>query len=149
MGTLTLTSPAFADQETIPAQYTCDGENISPPLNIAHVPEGTKSLALIVEDPDAPSGVWVHWTVWNINPHQTEIAENTVPKEAVIGRNDFHKNSYGGPCPPSGIHRYIFTLYALDSDLDLAGGASRQELGKVMQSHIRAETSLTGLYGKV
>lgn len=147
MEPMTLTSPAFEDGGDISSRYTCDGDNISPPLQVVNVPPGAKALALIAEDPDAPGGTWVHWTVWNINPHQGEIAEGTVPREAVIGRNDFHKNSYGGPCPPGGVHRYLFRLFALDQALDLAGGADRASLERAMEQHLMAEATLTGKYG--
>lgn len=148
MGNMRISSPAFADNQTIPAQYTCDGDDINPPLHLENVPAGTKSLALVIEDPDAPSGLWTHWLVWNIVPSTREIAENTVPREAVAGKNDWHRNSYGGPCPPSGTHRYLFRLYALDTVLDLAGGKGRSELAQAMEGHVVAEAVLTGLYSR-
>jgi Raf kinase inhibitor-like YbhB/YbcL family protein len=115
---------------------------------IKGVPAGAKSLALLVEDPDAPGGLWVHWLLWNINPHTAEIAENSVPREAIAGKNDFHRNSYGGPCPPSGRHRYFFRLFALDTTIDLAGGVTKAALEDAMEDHIIARTELVGLYGK-
>lgn len=144
MATMKLYSPAFADNETIPDQYTCNGANVNPPLKVENVPEHAKSLALIVDDPDAPSGTWTHWMVWNITPRITEIAENSVPREAIVGKNDFYHNSYGGPCPPSGNHRYVFTLYALDAVLELAGHGAREELESAMRPHIIEQTRLIG-----
>ena len=148
MGEMTISSPAFADNAHIPATYSCDGKDVNPPLHIENVPDGTKSLALIVEDPDASAGIWIHWLVWNINPHAGEIAENTVPREAVVGKNDWHRNSYGGPCPPSGTHRYVFKLYALNAALELAGTASKHELEDAMEGHVLAQAQLVGLYAR-
>lgn len=149
METMKISSPAFADNGQIPPKYTCDGEDINPPLRLEHVPEGARSLALIIEDPDAPAGLWIHWLVWNINPHQNEIAENSTPREAMAGRNSFNRTGYGGPCPPSGTHHYIFRLFALDSVLPLAGGSTKNQLEEAMKPHVLAEARLTGLYGKV
>jgi hypothetical protein len=101
MSTLTITSPVFKDNGNIPKQYTCDGKDVNPPLVIENIPRGAKSLALIVDDPDAPMGIWVHWVVWNMDPGTSQIKENSVPPGAIQGRNDFRKTSYGGPCPPS------------------------------------------------
>ena len=112
MGTLKLLSPAFKHNDSIPSKYTCDGADVNPPLVIENAPLSTKSLALIVDDPDAPVGTWVHWVVWNIGPTTSEIGENMVPSGAQQGINDFRKHNYGGPCPPSGTHRYFFKLYA-------------------------------------
>lgn len=148
METMKISSPAFADNGQIPPKYTCDGEDINPPLRLEHVPEGARSLVLIIEDPDAPAGLWVHWLVWNINPHQNEIAENSTPKEAMAGRNSFNRTGYGGPCPPSGTHHYIFRLFALDSVLALAGGSTKNQLKEAMKPHVLAKAQLTGLYGK-
>lgn len=148
MEAMRISSPAFADNGKIPSRYTCDGEDISPPLRLENIPERAKSLALIIEDPDAPSGLWIHWLVWNINPHQAEIAENSTPKESMVGRNNFERTSYGGPCPPSGTHRYIFRLFALDKVLALAGGATKKQLEEVMKPHILANAQLTGMYGR-
>src|SRR6266540_2266969 len=142
MAELRISSTAFADQQSIPAKYTCDGEDINPPLLIEDVPAGTKSLALIIEDPDAPSGMFIHWTVWNINPRIREIMENSVPKEAIAGKNSWHRNSYGGPCPPSGTHRYMFKLFALDTVLDMAGGADKDQMEDAMEGHILAKAQL-------
>ncbi|HEY3423796.1 MAG TPA: YbhB/YbcL family Raf kinase inhibitor-like protein [Negativicutes bacterium] len=148
MELMKISSPAFANKTEIPAKYTCDGEDVNPPLHIENIPAGTKSLALIVEDPDAPSGLWTHWALWNINPHQGEISEDSVPREAVAGKNDFHRNSYGGPCPPSGTHRYFFKVFALDTVLGLAGSEGREALEKAMDQHLLAQASLVGVYGK-
>lgn len=143
-----ITSSAFQHNQTIPAKYTCDGENISPPLTISEVPEGTQSLLLINDDPDAPAGTWVHWTIWNIDPATAEIAENSVPQGAVEGITSFGSAGYGGPCPPSGEHRYFFKLYALDTTLDLDSKADKAQLEKVMEGHILAEGELIGLYSR-
>ncbi len=148
MGTLKISSPAFADNQSIPDKYTCNGANVSPPLRFENIPERTKSLALIVDDPDAPSGTWTHWMVWNITPRVGEIGENGVPKEAIVGKNDFYHNSYGGPCPPSGTHRYFFKLYALDAVLGLAGHATRAEFESTMLPHVIEKTQLVGTCAK-
>ena len=141
-----ISTPAFKNGENIPSKYTCDGENINPPLEISGVPTGTKSLVLIMDDPDSPSGTWLHWSVWNISPQTTEIPENSVPAGAKEGLTSFGEIGYGGPCPHSGKHRYFFRLYALDSKLDLPQGASRTELEQAMAGHILAEAELMGLY---
>ena len=142
---MNITSPAFNHNETIPAKYTCQGEDLNPALKISGVPAAAKSLALIVDDPDAPMGTWVHWVVFNI-PVVGEIKENSIP--GVEGYNDFRRNHWGGPCPPSGTHRYFFKLYALDAPLDLKEGIKKQQLEKAMQGHILAEAQLMGLYKK-
>ena len=144
--TLTVSSPIFENNSTIPAEYTCDGVNVNPPLVIEHVPAGTKSLALIVEDPDAPAGIWVHWVVWNIHPETKEIKENAVPKGARQGMNDFRKHNYGGPCPPSGTHRYIFKIYALDTILTISPQATKADLEKAMNGHVIEQAHIIGLY---
>ncbi len=143
-----ITSPAFSRQGMIPAKYTCDGEDINPPLAIEEVPDNAKSLVLIVDDPDAPMGVWTHWLIWNINPQTKEITENSVPEGAVLGINDFGKLEYGGPCPPGGTHRYFFKIYALDTVLDLPKGAKKDELEKIMTNHILDEGELVGKYSR-
>jgi hypothetical protein len=147
-GQMKLTSPAFTQEEQIPEEYTCDGENVNPPLTIAEVPEGTQSLALMVEDPDAPSGTWSHWLIWNLKPESTEIMEDSVPEGAIQGTNDFKEVGYNGPCPPSGTHRYIFRLYALDALVSLEEGADRGELEEAMEEHILDSAELVGLYTK-
>jgi len=141
-----LTSPVFENNGNIPARYTCDGENINPPLEISQVPEGAKSLVLIINDPDAPAGDWVHWTVWNISPAAKSISESSVPTGAIQGTTDFGKSGYGGPCPPSGVHHYQFKLYALDEVLNLNLSAKREDVEKVMEGHILEQVLLVGLY---
>jgi Raf kinase inhibitor-like YbhB/YbcL family protein len=140
-----ISSSAFGHNEAVPKKYTCDGSNINPPLTIADVPADAKSLALIVDDPDAPAGTWIHWTIWNINPGLTEIAENSVPA-GVEGYTSFGKPGYGGPCPPSGTHRYFFKLYALDTLLDLSPRADAKQLEQTMQGHILNQAELIGTY---
>lgn len=146
MNTFSIESPAFKNNTSIPKQYTCDGKDMNPPLAIRNIPSGTKSLALIVDDPDAPSGMWVHWVVWNIDPGTTQIDENSVPAGAAQGRNDFKKTSYGGPCPPSGTHRYFFKLYALDTKLNLGNNSTKQDVEKAMKGHIIGDAQTMGLY---
>ncbi|GFO66529.1 hypothetical protein GMLC_01080 [Geomonas limicola] len=143
-----LTSPAFQEGQAIPEKYTCDGENVNPPLTIAYVPPGTKSLALVIDDPDAPHGTFTHWMVWNLSPRQERIEENAELRETVCGKNSWGHNSYGGPCPPSGTHHYHFMLYALDSTLDISGNSNREMLANAMEDHIIAVTQLVGLYSK-
>ncbi|MFZ4769978.1 MAG: YbhB/YbcL family Raf kinase inhibitor-like protein [Ferruginibacter sp.] len=140
---LKVTSSAFENEKMIPVRYTCDGQNVNPPLNIEHIPELSKSLVLIVEDPDAPVRAWVHWIVWNI-PVTHHLKENNV--HGIEGFNDFLQNHYGGPCPPHGTHRYFFKVYALDSLLNLKTGAKRNELEKIMSEHIIGFGELIGLY---
>jgi Raf kinase inhibitor-like YbhB/YbcL family protein len=141
-----LTSPAFQNNENIPPKFTCDGENASPPLEISEVPAEAKSLVLIVDDPDAPSGDFVHWTVWNISPEIKLIAENSFPENTFEGTTDFGKPGYGGPCPPSGTHRYFFKLYALDTLLSLDSSAKSEDVEKAMEGHILDQATLIGLY---
>jgi Raf kinase inhibitor-like YbhB/YbcL family protein len=143
-----LESPAFKHNQQIPAKYTCDGEDMNPPLVISDVPKGTQSLTLIVDDPDAPKGLWVHWTVWNIAPDMKEISENSVPEGAVEGATDFDKPGYGGPCPPFGAHRYSFRLYAVDTALELEAGTDKTDLEAAMVSHVLASAELIGLYSR-
>ncbi len=144
--TMQLTSPAFEHNQPIPPLYTCDGENISPPLRIESVPEQAKSLALIVDDPDAPGRTFVHWTLWNIAPETPAFESNSVPHTAVQGQNDFGTNRWGGPCPPSKTHRYFFKLYALDTLLDLHPSSSKSDLEQAMNGHIITRAELIGLY---
>jgi Raf kinase inhibitor-like YbhB/YbcL family protein len=146
MSELSITSPAFPHNGMIPIKYTCDGADVSPPLSIGNVPEKTGSLALIVDDPDAPMGTWVHWVVWNIAADTREIPENTVPPGALQGTNDFGKQKYGGPCPPSGTHRYFFKLYALNAPLALKAGATKAQVEEAMSGHLLGKTELVGLY---
>jgi Raf kinase inhibitor-like YbhB/YbcL family protein len=143
MKELTVSSPAFGNNKLIPSKYTCDGDNVNPPLRIEGVPDGTKSLVLIVDDPDATMGTWDHWTVWNILP-SNKIEENTVP--GTEGVNDSRKHAYSGPCPPWGTHRYFFKVYALDTRLDLNKNSKKKDVERTMQGHILAKGELVGLY---
>lgn len=143
---LKLSSPAFKHNTSIPAKFTCQGNDINPELVIENVPLGTKSLALIVDDPDAPMKTWVHWVVYDIAPGTLTIAENSIPGKQGI--NDFRRTNWGGPCPPSGTHRYFFKLYALDTALGLGEGISKIALEKAMEGHILAKAELIGLYKK-
>jgi len=146
MENFVLRSSALENNSNIPSRYTCDGQDINPPLSVSGAPENTKSLVLIVEDHDAPMGTFCHWTMWNISPQSTEISESSVPEGAIEGKTDFGKTGYGGPCPPSGAHRYFFKLYALDSRLDLVEGVNKTEVEKSMEGHVLGETELIGLY---
>ncbi|MFN8243685.1 MAG: YbhB/YbcL family Raf kinase inhibitor-like protein [Ferruginibacter sp.] len=140
---LAISSPAFRDGDKMPARFTCDGLNISPPIEIRQVPEETQSLALIMDDPDAPRGTWVHWVVWNI-PVTHLLKENEV--HGVEGMNDFQRHHYGGPCPPSGMHRYFFKVYALDTVLELPASAGKTALEEAMSDHIIGFGEMVGLY---
>ena len=142
---LTLSSPAFMEGQHIPEKYTCDGENISPQLEFGNLPAGTQSLALIVDDPDAPNGTWTHWLIWNMQPLHT-LMENEAP--GTQGKNDFGNNNYGGPCPPNGTHRYYFRLYALSQKLNLPEGASKEELLKAIEPVKLAKAELMGKYNR-
>jgi len=150
---ITITSTAFTEGSMIPQDYTCDGEDISPPLIWSGVPDGTKSLALICDDPDAPMGTWVHWVLFNIPAHIMELPTK-IPPEKIIqngakhGMNDFRKLGYGGPCPPGGTHRYYFKLYALDTEINLEAGITKAQLLKTMEGHILAEGQLMGRYSR-
>lgn len=140
-----ITSPEFENNQSIPKKFTCEGEDISPSLVIEGVPGEAKSLALIMDDPDAPMGTWVHWVVFDI-PVINRIEENTIPGKQ--GTNNFNRKDYGGPCPPSGTHRYFFKIYALDKMLNLNEGISKGALEKAMQGHILDKAELIGLYKK-
>lgn len=137
------TSPEFSHDEMIPKKFTCDGEDINPSLIIEDIPQEAKSLVLIVDDPDAPMGTWVHWVVYDI-PVTSQIKEDSIPGKQ--GMNDFRKKDYGGPCPPYGTHRYFFKIYALDQELNLEEGLSKQDVEKAMEGHIAAQAELVGLY---
>ncbi len=141
---MNLESPEFKNNEYIPARYTGEGEDINPPLNIENIPPQTKSLALVVDDPDAPKGVWVHWVVFDIPAATSTIKENSVPGK--LGITDSGIGNYHGPYPPSGTHRYFFKLYALDTILNLKEGVSKAALERAMQGHILDNTELIGLY---
>ena len=162
-----ITSSVFEDQGTIPPKYTCDGDGVNPPLSFFEVPKAAKTLALIVDDPDAPSGTWVHWLLWNIAPEINQVAENSAPQGATQGQGSSGQNVYGGPCPPaspdplrpqseasasrggpSGTHHYIFKLYALDAKLSIPSYSTSADLEKAMQGHIIGQAQLVGLYSR-
>lgn len=150
-GTMELTSPAFEENGMIPVKYTCDGPDVSPPLKWGATPSGTESLALICDDPDAPAGTWVHWVYYDIPATTEGLPENVMPDEhpapgGTHGTNDFRRIGYGGPCPPSGIHRYYFKLYALDIMINLSPGTAKKELLKAMENHIIGRAQLVGRY---
>ena len=145
---MTIESNSFKNNSPVPERYTCDGENINPHLRFADVPTKAASLALIMEDPDAPGKTFVHWLIWNIAPDTREIAEGAVLMNATSGTTDFGETGYGGPCPPSGVHHYFFRLYALDAILDLGPNATRADLEQAMQGHILDSAELIGTYQK-
>jgi Raf kinase inhibitor-like YbhB/YbcL family protein len=145
---LKVTSRTFGQGGKIPKQYTCDSSNVSPPLRIENLPKTARSVALIVDDPDAPGRTWTHWLLWNIDPEATEIGEDGVPQNAIQGTSDFGSAKYGGPCPPSGSHRYYFKVYALDTTLSLPSSSKKAALEKAMAGHIVAEGSLMGTYSR-
>ena len=148
MAKLTLKSPKFENMGEIPKKYTCQGENISPPLQVSNIPEKTKSLALYMEDPDAPGITVTHWVICHLDPSTEEIPEGGKIKSAIIGKNMMGKNKYMGPCPPFGRHRYIFTLLALDEKLNLTDQTNKRKLLKASKGHIIEQVQLTGLYKK-
>lgn len=140
-----LESPAFENHQSIPQKFTCDGEDVSPALLISDIPEGTKSFVLIVDDPDAPQGVFVHWLAWNIDASTEQIAEGE--QLPVQGRNHFGELGYRGPCPPKGKpHRYFFKLYAIDKKLDLQSESTKKQLEDSIKGHILGQAELIGLY---
>lgn len=152
---LQITSPKFSHQGEMPAKYTCQGENISPPLSWSGIPAGTKSLVLIIDDPDAPDPkapkmTWDHWIIYNLSPELNGIAENTTEASlgALSGTNSWNKTAYGGPCPPIGKHRYFHKLYALDTKLDDLKHPTKDKLLSKMDGHILAQAELVGLYQK-
>src|SRR5262245_12290213 len=151
MGSITVTSKAFAPGGQIPVDYTCDGKNISPPLVWSAPPQGTKALAIILDDPDAPGGLFTHWIVFNLPGDALNIAEAVDPTTlgAKLGANDFHNVSYGGPCPPKGdgMHRYQFTVYALDAPLAKNEGANRSEIDAALAGHVLGLGTLVGGFG--
>ncbi len=156
MQNISISTEAFLDGDTIPAEYTCDGDDVSPVLSWHGIPAGTKSIALIMDDPDAPRGTFVHWVIFNI-PAETQKLPRAMPRNKTLsdgsrqGRTDFGSDriGYGGPCPPPGKpHRYYFKIYALDTKLDLSPGASKAELEKVMKGHILSKGELMGKYGR-
>jgi Raf kinase inhibitor-like YbhB/YbcL family protein len=143
-----ISSSAFQEGGTIPEKFSKNGQNLNPELRIERVPAEAKSLALILDDPDAPVGLFTHWLVWNIDPKTTEIAENSVPKGALQGTNDFPGSGYDGPQPPSGTHRYYFKIFALDRTLDLKSGAKRREVDAAMHGHVIGQGEWMGRYSK-
>jgi Raf kinase inhibitor-like YbhB/YbcL family protein len=150
-GAMKITSPAFQNEGMIPSKYTCDGQDVSPALEWTGVPENTTGLVLIADDPDAPMGTWVHWVLFNIPPTVTGLpegagAETIFSDGTQSGTSSFKRLGYGGPCPPSGTHRYYFKVYALDAKLDLASGASKQDVVRAMKGHVLAQGELMGRY---
>jgi len=144
-----ITSPSLKNGEYIPKKFTCDGGDINPEFQVQNVPEDAKSLVLIMDDPDAPSGTFTHWTVWNINPETIYIKEESKPPGSVEGINSAGQIGYIGPCPPAGNpHRYFSTLYALDIRLEVVQGASREVLEGVLRGHVIEKTELLGIYGR-
>jgi Raf kinase inhibitor-like YbhB/YbcL family protein len=144
---MNVSSPAFDHNQPIPPRFTCDGENISPPLEFSEVPDKAKSLALVMDDPDAPGGTFVHWLVWNIRPEAGEISEASDDTAILSGTNSLEQVGYGGPCPPEGQeHRYFFRLYALDTVLDLPSGSTHEQLNKAMGGHILSQADFFGVY---
>lgn len=148
MRIMNITSPDFLMNEEIPSKYTCEGENISPTLEWSGYPEETVSMVLIVDDPDAKGGDWVHWLMWNINPAEGKIGSDSAPEGAVIGVNSFSDNKYDGPCPPSGTHNYQFKLYALDNELELETSSTKEDILSVMEGHVLDKVLLVGTYSK-
>jgi len=150
---LEISSPAFTQANPIPAKYTCTGASISPPLAWGEPPSGTKSFALIMDDPDAPAGTWVHWVIYNIPATSRGLPENVAPAASLAdgslqGQNSSHKVGYSGPCPPSGTHRYFFKLYALDTVLTLQSGATKSRLLQALEGHTLAYGELMGTYSR-
>jgi len=150
---LKIYSSAFEDGGTIPSKYTCDGADISPPLAWSGLPEGTKSIAIINDDPDAPMGTWVHWVIYSIPPTAQGLAEDIkrvekLPDGTLQGKNSWGRIGYGGPCPPGGTHRYFFKIYALDKMLNLKPGATKEELLTAMKGHILAQAQFYGKYSR-
>ena len=146
MKDLSVKSSAFESGKLIPKKYTCDGQEINPPLTIEGVPKEAKTLVLIVDDPDAPSGTFDHWVVWNIPASMGKIGENNVP--GIEGMNGARQIGYFGPCPPSGTHRYFFKVYALDTELSLAVGSKKRDVEKAIQNHVLAKGELMGIYSR-
>jgi Raf kinase inhibitor-like YbhB/YbcL family protein len=141
-------SSEFKDSQRIPDKFTCDGDDINPPLEISDVPDKAQSLSLILDDPDSPSGKFTHWLVFNISSETKKIEENSLSELLMQGKNDFGNKNYGGPCPHGGTHRYVFELFALDVNLDLAPGSSREKLEQAMEGHIIERAKLVGTYSR-
>ena len=146
---MNISSSAFKNEQPIPSKYTCDGENISPPLTISNAPYGAKSLAIVMEDPDSPNKNFTHWVMFNIDPYLTNIPENFSSQNVTLGHNDFGNLGYGGPCPQSGMHMYKIEVYALNTILLLQKGASKQDLLNNMQGHIIEQAETLGSYKKL
>ncbi|MBN2036110.1 MAG: YbhB/YbcL family Raf kinase inhibitor-like protein [Chitinispirillaceae bacterium] len=152
MPSILLESPAFGHKQSIPQRYTCDGEDVSPPLAWKNVPPEAKSIVLISDDPDAPAGDWVHWVVYDLSPEVDTLPEHIMATDTILagkgkqGRNDFRRIGYGGPCPPSGTHRYFFKIYALDTMLNLPAGKTKKEIEQAMKGHVLAQGELIGTY---
>ncbi|MEY4722542.1 MAG: hypothetical protein RLZZ324_55 [Candidatus Parcubacteria bacterium] len=149
IGHMKLISSAFEDNQSIPPAFTCDGRGVPPPLAWSDIPRDAKSLALTVRDPDAPSGTWTHWTLWNVAPKDAALASGDVPEGAVQGMTSTREQGWHAPCPPFGSHRYVFTLYALDLTLPLKPDATVTDLLRVMEGHVVGEATLTGRYQRV
>lgn len=147
MSILRITSPAFKHEGMIPSKYTCDGRDIIPPLRFEDLPKGAASLALVMDDPDCPSGTFDHWVVWNISAATASVEEGREP-QGVQGRTSFGRMGYGGPCPPRGVHRYFFKLYALDSMMNLPVGARKKDLEQAMKGHMIEQAVLMGKYSR-
>ena len=150
---MNIKSSVFEEGGDIPQKYSCDGEDISPPLSWSGAPETTKSFALISDDPDAPMGTWVHWVIYNIPGSSSGLdedvpADETLSDGSMQGQNSWNRIGYGGPCPPGGTHRYYFKLYALDTELDLKTGASKKELERAMKGHVVAEEQIMGRFSR-
>jgi Raf kinase inhibitor-like YbhB/YbcL family protein len=143
-----LESEAFVDGAVIPARYTCDGDDVAPPLSWRDAPPGTITFALVVDDPDAPAGTWVHWVLFDVPASESAIREGASPRGARAGKNSWGRSGYGGPCPPSGTHRYFFKLYAVDRALGVAPGITAAELVRALQGHVLAEAVLMGRYAR-
>jgi Raf kinase inhibitor-like YbhB/YbcL family protein len=144
MRDLSVKSPAFESGKLIPKKYTCDGQDINPPLTIEGIPKEAKTIVLLVDDPDAPSGTFDHWVVWNIPPSISKISENTVP--GIEGMNGARQMGYMGPCPPSGTHRYFFKVYAINTELSLGVGSKKKDVEKAIQNHILSKGELMAIY---
>jgi hypothetical protein len=143
-----LISSAFQDGEMIPDRYSCRGDNISPPLEFVDISSSAKSFALVLDDPDAPSGSFIHWVVYDIDPNVSKIEEDSIPQGAIVGQNSMGKTYYVGPCPPSGVHHYVFKAFALDTILNL-GQIDWYALEEAMDRHIIDKAELVGTYGKI
>lgn len=143
-----LSSPAFEHEGEIPSKYTCDGEDVNPRLEIDNIPDRAKSLALVVDDPDAPGGTFTHWTMWGIDTDIGDIEEGSVPEGAIQGETGFGGTGYGGPCPPSGTHRYFFKLYALEEEVNLSSGADKTDLESAIKERVVGSSELMGKYSR-